>query len=363
MHRLTTASSVLKAVANRTENEAMDDILFERRGAVGVITLNRPKALNALTHDMIRSLRAALESWANDDDIGAVVLCGEGERAFCAGGDIKMFHASAVSGDRAAEDFWFDEYALISFIHHYPKPYLSLLHGITMGGGLGVSVPGTFRVGADNLVCAMPETGIGFFPDVGASYFLSRAPGVTGLYMAMTGARAKLADAQYLGLVTHMLPQKKWPDIIDALASGDEVGDLLRRARAAGGESVLEKQRAVIDATFAAPTVEGILGALDHNASSFAREAAAMIRSRSPFSVKTAFHAWHAGRNLDFDACMRMEYRVACRIKRLPDFREGIRATVIDKDNNPVWCAELEAISDAAVASCFATLGEAELIL
>lgn len=341
----------------------MNDILFERRGAVGIITLNRPKALNALTHDMIRALREVLEAWSEDDDIGAVVLCGEGERAFCAGGDIKMFHASAVSGDRAAEDFWFDEYALISFIHHYPKPYLSLLHGITMGGGLGISVPGTFRVGAENLVCAMPETGIGFFPDVGASYFLSRAPGMSGLYMAMTGARAKLADAQYLGLVTHALAQKKWPDFIDALASGDEVGDLLRRARAVGGESVLEKQRAIIDAVFSAPTVEGVLSALDHNTSSFARETAAMIRSRSPFSVKTAFHAWHAGRDLGFDDCVKMEYRVACRIKRLPDFREGIRATVIDKDNSPAWCAGFEAISDAALAACFAPLGDAELAL
>ncbi|MGB8602968.1 MAG: enoyl-CoA hydratase/isomerase family protein [Rhizomicrobium sp.] len=339
----------------------MDDILFERRGAAGIITLNRPKVLNALNHGMIRSIREALDAWGDDDSIGAVILCGEGERAFCAGGDIRMFHASAVAGDRAAEDFWFDEYSLISYIHHYPKPHLALLHGITMGGGLGIAVPGTFRVGAENLVYAMPETGIGFFPDVGASYFLSRAPGLTGLYMAMSGARAKQADALYLGLITHVLPQKKWPDFIDALASGDEVGDLLRRARSAGLESAIEKQRGVIDAAFAAPNVEGVLSALDRNNTAFARETAAMIRSRSPLSVKVAFHAWHAGRTLDFDACMQMEYRVACRIKRLPDFREGIRATVIDKDNNPKWAAALGAVTDAEVEACFAPLPEGEL--
>lgn len=343
----------------------MNDVLFETRGAVGIITLNRPKALNALTHAMIRAIRAALETWAGDDRVGAVVIRGEGERAFCAGGDIKMFHASAVAGDRQAEDFWFDEYALISYIHHYPKPYISLLHGIVMGGGLGLSVPGAYRVAAENLACAMPETGIGFFPDVGASWFLSRAPGKAGLYMAMTGARVKRDDAVYLGLVTHVLPQKNWPDFINALASGDDVGDLLRRARPAAQETALRRLRGVIDPVFSADCAEDVLARLDAENSGFSRETATLIRSRSPSSVKVAFTSAQKAKSLSFDDVMRMEYRVACHIKqRHADFREGIRATVIDKDNRPVWGpVSLEYVTQAMVEDCFAVLPEGELAL
>lgn len=343
----------------------MSDVLFEKRGAVGIITLNRPKALNALTHGMIRAIRAALEEWAADDSVGAVVLHGTGERAFCAGGDVKMFHASAVAADRQAEDFWFDEYALISYIHHYPKPYISLLHGIVMGGGLGLSVPGAYRIAAENLTCAMPETGIGFFPDVGASWFLSRAPGKTGLYMAMSGARVKRDDAVYLGLVTHVLAQKSWPDFINALASGDDVGDLLRRARPTATEPALDKQRKLIDQAFAADSVEAVLTRLDAAGTGFAREAASLIRSRSPSSVKVAFAAAHKAKTMSFDDVMRMEYRIACHIKENhADFREGIRATVIDKDNRPLWKpAAATDVSTVMIEFCFAPRQEGELAI
>jgi enoyl-CoA hydratase len=342
----------------------MNDILFERRGAAGIVTLNRPKVLNALNRPMIVSLRETLKVWAADDEISAVVVRGEGERAFCAGGDIRMFYESSGTDGAEARDFWREEYALNAEIKHYPKPYIALMHGIVMGGGMGLALHGAYRVADESLLCAMPETGIGFFPDVGASWFLSHCPGEIGLYLALSGARLKLPDALYLNFVSHFLPQEKWSELIEALSSGDAASDLLRRAQLKAEEPPLGKVRTAIDAAFSAQTPEEILRRLDAAGTAWSREAAALIRSRSPTSVKIALREVREGRHLAFDDCMRMEFRIASRMPELPDLREGIRATIIDKDNKPMWSPQnLDAVPDNVVDGCFLPLPDGELPL
>jgi enoyl-CoA hydratase len=342
----------------------MDEILFERRGGAGLIVLNRPQALNALTYAMIRALRAQLEEWEADSGIEAVVIRGAGPRAFCSGGDIRAFYESASAGTPYVREFWQDEYALNAYIKHYPKPYIALIHGICMGGGLGVSVHGAYRVIAENAVMAWPETGIGFFPDVGANYVLPRCPGEIGTYLALTGARARARDALHLGLATHVLGEDRWPDFLEALASGEPASDLLRTAGAKTGEAPLIEHRALIDAAFAAPTVEEILARLDAAGGGFARETANLLRSRSPTSLKVALHAQREGKLYDFDGCMKMEFRIACRMAEKPDFREGVRAVIIDKDNKPAWLPRtLNGVPEQAVTMCFAPLAESELRL
>lgn len=336
----------------------MDEILFERRGVVGLVTLNRPKVLNALSHDMIVTLRRTLDAWAEDESVGSVVLRANGERAFCAGGDIRAFYESAKAGNADTRKFWADEYSLIAAIKRYPKPYISLIHGICMGGGMGVSINGAYRLACDSVVCAMPETIIGFYPDVGASFYLSHCPGETGTYLALTGAQTKLNDAVYLGFVTHVLPQQKWPDLIDALASGEEIGDLLRFARQEVRERAasapIAKHRKRIDAAFSGASVEEILSRLDSDNSPFARETAALMRQRSPTSLKIAYRAQRMGRMQAFDDTIKMEYRLSANIQALPDFSEGIRAKIIDKDGKPNWCPKaLDQVAATTVDGCF----------
>ncbi|HEY0282183.1 MAG TPA: enoyl-CoA hydratase/isomerase family protein, partial [Rhizomicrobium sp.] len=199
----------------------MNDILFETRGAAGIITLNRPQALNALTHAMVVAMKAQLDAWANDPAVAAVVVRGAGERGFCAGADIRAIAESGRAGTSYGHDFWRDEYILNAAIKHYPKPFVALISGIAMGGGLGLSVHGDYRIADETSLLAMPETGIGFFPDVGGSYFLSRCPGEIGMYLALTGARLKAADALYAGIATHLVRADARAEIVDALARGE----------------------------------------------------------------------------------------------------------------------------------------------
>lgn len=346
----------------------MGDIAFERRGALGLVTLNRTKVLNALSSEMIVALRRTLDAWAEDDSVGAVVVRANGERAFCAGGDIRAFYESARAGSPDTRRFWRSEYSLIAAIKRYPKPYVSLIHGICMGGGMGISINGAYRLAADNVVCAMPETIIGFYPDVGASFFLPRAPGETGMYMALTGARAKLDDALYLGFMTHVLAPAKWPDLIEALASGEEVGDLLRRARESIRERAsaapLAKHRAEIDAIFSASSVAEIFDRLEAAGTPFARETLAQMRLRSPTALVIAHRAQRAGRTQTFEQTIRMEYRLSANIQRVADFCEGIRARIIDKDDKPVWSPRsLTEVPADVVDACFSPPPDGDLEL
>ena len=340
------------------------EVLFERRGALGLITLNRPKALNALTRDMCLAMKAQLDSWATDAAIKAVAIRGAGEKAFCAGGDIRALYESGKAHTPYALEFYRDEYILNAAVKHFPKPYVALMHGINMGGGVGVSVNGSHRVAAESLTFAMPETGIGLFPDVGGSYFLPRCPGQIGMFLGLTGARLKTPDAIYAGIATDFVPSSRWDTLIQALADGTDPGTAIAAAKDTVPDTFLLEHRATVDRIFALGSVEEILSALDAEHEDWTDDTAKTIRSKSPTSLKVAFAQIRKGKSLEFDDCMRMEYRMVNRIVAGHDFYEGVRAVIIEKDNAPRWQPfDLSAVTQADVDAYFAPLGDRELKL
>ncbi|MGH6870838.1 MAG: enoyl-CoA hydratase/isomerase family protein [Rhizomicrobium sp.] len=340
------------------------EVLFHKNGAVGLITLNRPKALNALTHGMAVAMTAQLAAWAGDAEVKTIVIRGEGEKAFCAGGDIRALYESGLAKTPYALDFYRDEYILDTAIKHYPKPYVALIHGIDMGGGVGVSVNGSHRVAGETMIFAMPETGIGLFPDVGGSYFLPRCPGETGMYLALTGARLKTADALYAGIATHFVPRAKWDALVDRLAQGHTPDTVLPSFAEEVPSAFLPAHRCAIDRIFAKESVEAILAALDADHTDWSRDTAKTLRTKSPTSLKIAFRQVREGARLDFDDCMRMEYRMVHRVVAGHDFYEGVRAAIIDKDGAPKWSpADLADVTDADVNAYFAPLDDGELAL
>jgi enoyl-CoA hydratase len=346
-------------------DESME-VICEKRGEAGVITLNRPRALNALTLPMVRGMRRALDAWATDPAVTRVLVQGAGEKAFCAGGDIRRLTELLQAGERdEALAFWREEYQLNIVIKRYPKPYISLLDGIVMGGGVGVSLHGSHRVAGDRFLFAMPEVGIGFFPDVGATYALPRLPGSTGMYLALTGDRVKRADAVMLGLCTHSVSSETMDALRQALIDGEPVGQALSKASADPGPAPLEQVRAVIDRCFSAKSVPAILQSLDDAAaegSDFAAKTVAGMRAKSPTSMSLAFEQMRRGASLDFEEAMKTEFRIVSRIGDGKDFYEGVRAVLIDKDNQPRWQpASLDALDPAVIDGYFASLGEREL--
>ena len=342
---------------------ANTDILFSREGALGQITLNRPKALNALTHGMCASILGQLQEWARDSEVRAVLIDAAPGRAFCAGGDLHAIYESGRKHDGTAQAFFTTEYRLNAAVKHFPKPYVALIDGIAMGGGVGVSVHGSHRVASENALFAMPETGIGLFPDVGGSYFLPRLPGELGMYLALTGARIGPADMIYAGIATHFIPAAKFPAIAPRLSEGEPVDSLLGSMQEQPGPALLVDHRAVIDRLFSASSMEAVMKGL-HEEGEWGKETASLLRERSPTSLKLTFRQMREGRNLDFDSCMRMEYRLTNRALEGNDFYEGVRVTLIDKGKRPHWQPPtLEAVSDAAIAPFFVTLGEQELVV
>ena len=332
----------------------------EKRGAFGLLTLNRPAALNALTHGMINALEAALTAWAADDAIKVVAIRGAGTRAFCAGGDIRAVQQAVAAGTDEGAKLLRDEYHLNALIGSYPKPYVALLHGITMGGGAGVSVHGCYRLADATLDFAMPETLIGFIPDVGSSFFLSRMPGAFGMYLALTGSRIGLGDALAVGLVTHAVVREDFDGLLDGLAAGRVVEDAVRAVARKAPEGALTAQRRRIETVFSAASVEAILERLDRDGSDFARDTAQAIRSRSPISLKLVCRQMREAKNLGLKQCLAMEYRLASRVLGGHDFREGVRAALIDKDRNPQWQpSALAGVGD--IDAYFASLNENEL--
>jgi enoyl-CoA hydratase len=318
------------------------EIICERRGAAGVATLNRPKALNALTHGMVSALAEALDRWEQDPEVTRVVIRGSGEKAFCAGGDIRQLYEAGRAGrtDEALR-FWADEYRLNVRIKRYTKPYIALIDGIVMGGGVGVSLHGQYRVAGERYSFAMPEVGIGFFPDVGATYALPRLPGETGLYLALTGARANAAEAGAIGLATHRVTSSSLPAVQAALEAGEPVPEVLARAtKPPAGAGPLIEHRRLIDRCFCGSSVEEILAALDREGeagSAFARDTAALIRTKAPSSLAIALAQVRRGRDLSFEDSMRAEYRIVSRVAAGADFYEGVRAVIVDRDGRPRW--------------------------
>lgn len=334
-------------------------IIVEKRGALGLLTLARPNALNALDMDMVRVLRAQLQAWATDDTIATVAIRGEG-RSFCAGGDIRAVRQNEQGGSDAGLTFLHDEYHLNALIDEYPKPFVALLHGIVMGGGAGVSVHGRYRLADPGITFAMPETLIGFIPDVGSSYFLSRMPDQIGLYLALSGARVTADDALALGLVTHLVGQGDFTAVIDQLAQGASVDAAIAPYVKTPGPSALIQHRDTIAKYFGAASVDDVLAGLDRDGGDFATQAAQTIRAMSPTSVKIVFRQIRDAAQMTLRQCLAMEYRLAARVLREHDFFEGVRAALVDKDRSPKWKpASLADVGD--VAPYFASLGEREL--
>ncbi len=336
-----------------TENE---DILLSVDNGVGLVTLNRPRALNSLTHPMASTLAATLQRWADDDAVHTVLIRGAGDRGLCAGGDIvAIYHSARTDGGTEAREFWRDEYRLNAFIGGYPKPYVALMDGIVMGGGVGVSAHGRVRIVTETTKMAMPEVGIGFVPDVGGTYVLSRAPGRLGLHPALTGAPFTGADAIALGFADHFVPH-------DALGgfTRDLIADGVDAALAAHAveppASQLLAQRDWIDECYAGPTVIDIVAALRGHGAGPANDAANVILSRSPIAVSVALEALRRAADLGtLEDVLRQEYRTACGALRSPDLVEGIRAQIIDKDRNPAWSpTSLAAVTPGDVEAYFA---------
>ena len=342
--------------------EAEPHILFEKRGALGLVTLNRPKALNALTHGMCIGLHKQLEAWARDQTVATVAIRGTGARAFCAGGDIRALWESARDKTPAAGNFLRDEYRLNAAIAAFPKPYIALWQGIVMGGGAGVSVHGRYRLADASLSFAMPETGIGFVCDIGGTFFLSRIPGEMGTYLALTGARIGQGDALALGLATHAVAAADHEALIEALAAGDAAADAIEKFAQRPAAALLAGERRRIDTLFAAASVEAILERLERDGSDFAAATAQILRARSPSAAKFTLRALRLARALSLHECLKMEYRVAMHAIAAHDFGEGVRAVLIDKDAKPAWNpSALAGVADAAISAFFQPLGTREL--
>jgi enoyl-CoA hydratase/carnithine racemase len=338
------------------------DLLFDvmpgKGGGLGIITLNRPTALNALNHDMNLAIRAQLREWAPDPAVKAILVCSVG-RAFCAGGDLRLTY-ERYADKSALETFFYHEYQLNRDIFHYPKPYIALLDGITMGGGVGLAIHGPYRIATERLLFAMPETGIGFFTDVGGTYFLPRLRGRLGFYLGLSGARLAFEDCVSLGIATGYVPHECLERLIQQLS--DEVFDdphqavqrVLNRFYLMPAQGQLLQHQAALDACFSGDTVENILDALRQSDDHFCNAVGETINKHSPTSLKVTLLALQKGKTMDFDACMTQEYRLACHFIQRHDFMEGIRAVIIDKDGSPVWQpASLAEVSSEAVAGYF----------
>ena len=349
-----------------------DEILFQKVGAWGLITLTREKALNALTLNMVTRMRETLMTWADDPSVKAVLVEGAGERAFCAGGDIRWLHDTAKNNPKTACEFFRTEYRNNSLIHHYPKPYVALVDGIVMGGGVGISVHGDYRIVGDQTLFAMPETGIGLFPDVGGGYFLPRRENGFGLYYALTGARGNAADCVAIGVATHYTPsdqhQRLRTDLLDATLSNDanrDIEAILNEYHTAPGQSAVEEKREAIGRLFVGhKTLTDLLSIIEADDTTFARETLKTLHSMSPTSLALTFEQMRRGADLSFNQAMMMEFRMVSRVMDGHDFFEGVRAQILDKDKNPHWSpTQLTDLSPTTVDQYFKPLGEAELRL
>lgn len=338
-------------------------VILSREGSLGRVHLNRPKAINSLTLEMVQLIKQELADFAQDDSIASVLLSGEGARGLCAGGDIIALYKSGRSEDGAALDFWAQEYVLNAQIANYPKPYIAFMDGITMGGGLGISMHGSHRIVTERTRLAMPETGIGFFPDVGGSWIMSHSAGQIGTYIGLTGKSITAADAIYAGFADHFMSSDNLPSLVTALAAlpagADHavVTDAIEPLSTAAPTSEIAKKRSAIDAAFAGDTVEEIFTELQSTTTPFAQKTLETLRQKSPTSLKIALTLLRAAKNsASLRACLDREFAAIAPVMAGHDFYEGVRAAVLDKGRNPKWQpASLDAVQlpdfDALVAA------------
>jgi enoyl-CoA hydratase len=355
------------------------EILFDRTGGLATILINRPQALNALGLDHYRRIAPTLERWAGDPTVRAVVIRGAGGRAFCAGGDVLALYRAGRSDppDREFPAVFFrEEYELIRRIHRYPKPIVAIIDGITMGGGAGISVNGAFRVASERTLFAMPETGIGLFPDVGATRFLNLCPGLVGRYLGLSGARLGAADTLYCGFATHFVPQARIAALLAALAAiaweegreKEQVAAALAGFAADPGPAPLAPLQPAIDRCFAAESVAAILATLEEEAAAgsgfaaWAAETRARLLEKSPTSLAITLRQLALGRDFELEAALALEYRMTWHVMAAHDFYEGVRAMLIDRDKMPRWRpARLAEVDADTVAGYFAPIGAREL--
>jgi enoyl-CoA hydratase len=347
---------------SETEAPAEPEVLFSRDGHLAHIVLNRPKAMNALTHGMAIGITGALEAWANDDAIRAVVVSGAGDRALCAGGDIVSLYRDILDGGAGAARFWADEYDLNARIAEYPKPYVAIMDGVVLGGGVGISAHGSDRVVTERTKIGMPEVGIGFVPDVGGTWLLSRAPGELGTHAGLTGGTFGGADALALGLADYYVESDRLPELVEALGSMS-VADAMLRFTTDAPPSTIAGSRSWIDECYASDDAAEILDRLEASSNEDARATAAIIRTKSPTAVAVTLESLRRARRLgSLEEALDQEYRVSVRFAVGTEMPEGIRAQVIDKDRSPRWNpATLPEISREQIDAYFAPLGRNEL--
>ena len=340
-----------------------DEVLIRREGCAGILSLNRPQALHALTIGMCHEMTAALLEWRDDPTVEVVLIDHAEGRGFCAGGDIAYLRDSVLTdhGVRGLR-FFHDEYLLNYLMFAYPKPLVSFADGMVMGGGVGVSQPAKFRVVTENTRFAMPETGIGLFPDVGGGWYLSRLPGRVGQFLALTGARLDGDECLWTGLATHYLPSATLPEAKARIAAGHKPGGVLSALATNPPEPRIAANATRIAKHFASDRLEDVIASLDADDSEWAAKELAAVRTKSPLSSKVALRQLSDGRACEtFAQNMAMEYRIVSRILTRPDFAEGVRAVIVDKDNAPKWTpATPEDVSDELVESIFAALPESE---
>ena len=347
-----------------------EDIVFTRERHIGLVTLHRGHALNALTLPMILALQHQLQEWRDDSSIHAVVVQATAGKAFCAGGDVRwLYDAGRASNPQQMQFFW-HEYRLNHFIHHFNKPYIALMDGVTMGGGVGISMHGSHPVASERFLFAMPETGIGFFPDIGASYLLSRCPGVFGMYLGLTGNRLGAVDAHALGLVKQLIAAEKFQDTLSRLIDADLSTDahnkvdacLQHFAMPSPPAPILALQPA-IQSCFNATDVESIMSELAKVDDAWHRETQDILRKKAPLSLKVTLAQLHKAKSMDFAECVKMDYCLVGHFMRDHDFYEGVRALLVDKDKSPHWQPNtLSSVTRANVADYF-ECGQPELPL
>ncbi len=341
-----------------------NNILFEIKNNLGIITLNRAAALNAISGEMFSILFSELEKWKNDASIKAVLIKSSCEKAFCAGGDLREIYQNRHESIEKTSDYFALEYAVDSLIYHYPKPYISFLNAITMGAGVGISIHGSHPIGTENLKLAMPETKIGYFPDVGASYYLSRLPNAMGIYLGLTGNTINAADAKELNLIKHIVPSENLHNLEKKLIETDfnfsdknrvtEIINAVEIQSEQTKQSDLLKNNDIIQNCFSQESVEKIINTLKNNQNNFCAEIFDQLQQRSPTSLKVTLEQFRRAKSMSFDQVIEMDFFIAKQMLLGHDFFDGIRAMVIDKDHHPQWNpSELNNVTDEMVSQYF----------
>ncbi len=341
--------------------EHLEEVIIRREGRAGRITLNRPKALNALTYPMVLAIHDALKRWEQDPEIAVVILDGAGDRALCAGGDVRAIYDSASEGSGFARKFWADEYRLNAYIGRYPKPYVAFMDGIVMGGGIGLSGHGSHRIVTERSQLAMPETGIGLIPDVGGTWLLAHAPGETGIYLGLTGERMRGAGTMYARFADTFVPSSRLADLAKALSeieNSSDVDSVIARFSEAPPPSDLASHAREIDATFCFDSVEKIRDALASMNTDWSRKTLEELDRRSPLALKLTLAAIRNARTLpSLEAALNVEYRLTVRLLEHGEFLEGVRALLVDKDKAPKWNPpRLADVTDEMVAQFLSPL-------